>query len=323
MRNEKIRTSVVGIGYLGRHHARLLAQHPHADLLYAVDIDQERALWAAKQYRTQALFDYHDIPLEHIDAVHIVTPTHTHYDIARYFLENNKHVFIEKPMTVYAHEAQELDQLAKERNLFLRVGHIERFNPVFRHLQRFRGKRVFIDIIRAHPFVTRGIDVDVITDLMVHDLDILLYLYGNLIEPIDVMGIRILTKTIDAASARLQWPEGRVNIVSSRVSRFHQRKWTVYTEGEYCIADFYQKKVTMIRMDSSNPEKFGIEEKTYHFWKEMLAEEIDSFIRELLFGTRDFRLATGEEAYRVLQLTEVLRRKMKPSKPIELLPWIS
>ena len=169
---KKLRTAVVGVGYLGQFHAEKYAQLPNAELVAVVDIDRRRADEIAAKLGARGCYDYREI-LDKVDAVSIVVPTQYHFEVAKAFLERGVHVLLEKPITTTLDEADELIRIAKERHAVLQVGHLERFNPVVMALDGLLTKPGFIESIRIAPFKPRGTDVNVVLDLMIHDIDII------------------------------------------------------------------------------------------------------------------------------------------------------
>ena len=166
-----LKTAVIGVGYLGRFHAQKYAMLPGSELVSVVDIDPEQGQKVADELEVSFFLDFHEV-LDQVDAVSIVVPTVHHYEMAKAFMEKNIHVLLEKPFAATIEEAKELEQLSRDKNVCLQIGHLERFNPVFTEFQQLIGEPKFIENIRIAPFPKRGTDVDVILDLMIHDIDL-------------------------------------------------------------------------------------------------------------------------------------------------------
>ena len=240
-----IRTAVIGTGYLGEFHAQKYQQLKHTELIAIVDIDEKRAQHVAKQCKTEAMTDYQDL-IGKVDAVSIVTPTQTHYEIGKFCLDNKIHVLMEKPITVTTDEAQELIDLAKHHNILLQVGYLERFNPILVHsINRIRNPQ-FFESNRIMPFNPRNKDVNVVLDLMIHDIDLIQTIVNSPIKSIDASGACVLTHKIDIANARIHFESGCIaNVTASRVSLKAERKMRIFQEDAYFSLDFQGKQATI------------------------------------------------------------------------------
>jgi predicted dehydrogenase len=248
-----MRCAVIGAGHLGRWHAQKYHALPECDLDAVVDIDAARAGDVAAPLGARALTDYHDL-LGTVDAVSIAVPTCHHHAIAREFLAAGTHVLVEKPITVSVAEADELIALADQHGLVLAVGHLERFNAALRTLEFSRGPR-FIEAHRLTPFNGRGTDVDVVLDLMIHDIDIILHTVNSEIVNIAAVGAPVLTARPDIANARLSFANGCVaNVTASRVSAEVQRKMRMFFSDSYVSLDFQTRSVTRCWRD---PDSVG------------------------------------------------------------------
>ena len=190
---EKIRTAVVGVGYLGQFHAEKYAQLINADLVAVVDIDTDKATTVAEKVGTRPFTDYRDI-VDRVDAVSIVVPTQAHYEVAKSFLEKGVHVLLEKPITTTLDEADELISIAAAKKAVFQVGHLERFNPVVLALDGIVRSPGFIESIRIAPFKPRGTDVNVVLDLMIHDIDIIQHIVGSKVKQINSIGTPVFTE---------------------------------------------------------------------------------------------------------------------------------
>lgn len=243
----KVRTAVIGVGYLGRFHAQKYAALPEAELIAVVDASLETAARVAEECQTTALQDYRDLPGK-VDAVSIVVPTQQHFEVAKFCLQNDIHVLLEKPMTVTVAEADELVALAAEKRRVLQVGHLERFNSAVLALDGVLDNPRFIESHRLAPFNPRGADVNVVLDLMIHDIDIIQSLVRTPIAHIDANGVSVLTEEIDIANARITFASGCVaNVTASRVSMKPQRKMRIFQPDAYVSVDFQDKILSVHR----------------------------------------------------------------------------
>jgi predicted dehydrogenase len=244
---DKIRTAVIGVGYLGRYHAQKYAALESSELVAVVDIDPDTAANVAEECNTVALSDYHEL-LGKVDAVSIVVPTQLHHQVAKAFLENGIHVLLEKPITVTVAEADTLIEIARRKRRVLQVGHLERFNSAVLALDGVIKNPQFIESHRLAPFNLRGSDVNVVLDLMIHDIDIMQKLVGSPIVSIDAKGGAVLTKMHDIANARIKFENGCVaNVTASRVSMKPQRKMRIFQPDAYISIDFQDKVLSIHR----------------------------------------------------------------------------
>src|SRR5881397_975514 len=211
---KKIKVGVIGVGSLGQHHARVFAELVGARLVGVADVDRTRAAAIAGRHGCRAVTDYHEL-LTDVDAVSVVTPTLLHHQIARTCLAAGLHVLVEKPMAATVEEARDLVAAASERGVTLQVGHIERFNAAFRATQGAIKEPTLIECRRWAPFTSRGTDVDVVLDLMVHDLDLVLGLVSAPVREIQASGVSILSATTDVAQARVVFQNGCVATFSA------------------------------------------------------------------------------------------------------------
>lgn len=238
MDNEKTRVGVIGVGHLGKLHASLYKQVLDAKLVGIYDENTEKTNQLAAELNVQAFTSLDQI-LENVQAVNIVTPTTTHFAIAKKAFENNKHVFIEKPITSREDEAENLMRIAEEKNLKLQVGHIERFNPALLALEDVELKPLFIETHRLSSFNPRGTDVAVILDLMIHDLDLILHMVKSRPQTIAASGIGVISNTVDIANARIEFENGCVaNVTASRISAKKMRKMRIFQKNAYISMDF-------------------------------------------------------------------------------------
>jgi predicted dehydrogenase len=239
----KVRTAVIGTGYLGKYHVEKYAELPNSELIAVCDVNYEQGRVIADAYDTEAIIDYKTL-IGRVDAVSIVTPTDLHFDIALFFLENGVHVLVEKPITTTTDEADILINTAKTHNVLLQVGHLERFNNAVKEVRPSLSNPRFIESSRLAPFKLRGIEVSVILDLMIHDIDIIQSIVNSDIQRIAANGASVLSPFIDIANARLEFANGCVaNVTASRVSRKVERKLRIFQHDGYIGMDLDAKKI--------------------------------------------------------------------------------
>jgi len=243
-----LRVAVVGVGHLGRHHARLLKGIDGVDLVGVVDVRADRAQAVAAEYGTAPYGDAAEV-LDRVDAVSIAVPTESHEAVARPFLERGLAVLVEKPMAASLEEADRLIALAERHDALLVVGHTERFNPAFVAARPWLEEPGFVEVDRLGTFPDRSLDIDVVFDLMIHDLDLLLTLTGSEVVEIRAVGVNVLTPRVDIANARLQFASGCVaNVTASRVSRDRVRKARFFAREAYVSVDFAAREVEVLRL---------------------------------------------------------------------------
>jgi predicted dehydrogenase len=270
-----IRVGVIGVGYLGQHHARIYSEIEEAELVGVADLQKDKAETIAGNYHCKAMNDYRDM-LSEVDALSIVTPTTTHYPIALDCLKSGKDILIEKPITVTVKDADHLIRESESSGRIIQVGHLERYNPAVLAATDFFRKPVFIESERLSPFLGRGTDVDVTLDLMIHDIDIILSLIDSPVREIRAVGAKVMSDKLDVAKAWLEFENGCTALATvSRLSPEKQRRLKVSQEDSYITIDYqtseikrYFKNEQGISVDSIKPEK-----------KEPLKEELKDFIR--------------------------------------------
>ncbi len=309
--NKKIRTAVVGVGYLGGFHAEKYVALPNSELVAVVDLDRERAESVAVRLGTKAFTDYKEI-LGMVDAVSISVPTQCHFEVARDFLLQGTSILLEKPITTTLEEADELIRIAHETGAILQVGHLERFNPVVMALEGILKEPRFIESIRIAPFKTRGTDVNVVLDLMIHDIDIIQHLIKSPIKRIDSIGAPVFTEEEDIANARIQFENGCVaNVTASRISLKSDRRMRIFQSDAYITLDFQSKKVAVFRKGEG--EMFpGIPNVTIDQQEldqgDVLKTEIKSFLASVAGHTEP--VVTGEDGRRALETALRINRKL-------------
>lgn len=279
---KKIRTAVIGTGYLGRFHAQKYAAMPDVELVAVVDTDLDRARAVASETGTEAVTDLNSF-LGTIDAASVVVPNIYHYDVAKPLLKAGVHVMLEKPLTNTLAQADELIALAANKNIVLQAGHLERFNPAVKFLLEKAGSPLFIEAHRLGGFKNRATDVDVVLDLMIHDIDIILTLVKSAVKDVRASGYRVLTPNIDIANARIEFENGCVaNLTASRVSMKDMRKIRVFQAGAYLSADCATRQNVMVASDPSvgfTPDT--VPELVDHGPADNLNEELLAFVRAI------------------------------------------
>ncbi|MEE4376653.1 MAG: Gfo/Idh/MocA family oxidoreductase [Candidatus Competibacteraceae bacterium] len=261
---EKVRTAVVGVGYLGTFHAEKYAALPDAELCAVVDTNPDQAAAVAQRLDVAALTDYRAL-LGQVDAVSVVVPTQNHFEVAKFFLEHKVHVLVDKPMTTTVVQAKQLINAAKQNGCLLQVGHLERFNPAFTATRPLLYQPRFIESHRLAPFKPRGTDVNVVLDLMIHDIDLVLSIVSAPLSQISAIGVPVLTAGADIANARLEFTNGCVaNLTASRVSNKSERKLRIFQPNAYFSLDLQDKSMTVHRKQG-NDDELQITVETQHY----------------------------------------------------------
>lgn len=305
---KRIKIGVVGTGHLGEHHVRIFRQLPGADLTGIVDTDQTRLKEIAQKYRTAAFRNGEELIAAGVEAVSIAVPTEHHFAAARLFLEKGINVLLEKPITRTVKEAEILLEIAKKKKIVFQIGHIERFNVAVKALNKLVKRPRFIESHRLGPFPRRSTDINVILDLMIHDLDIVLNLVRSEVKSIQAVGVPILSSYEDIANARIAFKDGCVaNLTVSRVSPERIRKIRIFQEDAYFSLDFWTKEISVYRKfkDKIVQEKIGPEEK------ESLKLELEHFLH--CVSRKKSPLVSGEDARRVLEIALKINRIMHKS----------
>lgn len=306
-----IRSAVIGVGYLGKFHAQKYAQLPDSELVAVCDTNLTTAQELAAQLGTQAVNNI-DAILAQVDALSIVVPTQQHYSIAKKCLMAGKHILLEKPMTTTVAQAQELVEIANEQNVVFQIGHLERFNPAILALENVLETPMFIESHRVAPFNPRGADVNVILDLMIHDIDIILDIVDAEVTHIDAKGVAVLSKDTDIANARLKFANGCVaNVTASRAGMKSERKMRVFQHNAYISVDFQNKKLGIHRKGKGEqfPGIANIDSQEQVFEQgDALNAEIASFLNCIKQGSKP--KVSGEAGMRALaaaiEITQLL-----------------
>ncbi len=304
--------AVVGYGHFGRFHAEKVVRSEFADLVAVADIDPDRASEAARTLRVRGVQDYREL-LDAVDAVSVVVPTSAHYEVAEAFLRHGKDVLVEKPITDDPDTAARLVELARERGRILQVGHLERFTGMVKIVRRYLNRPLFIDSVRIAPLQPRGIDVNVILDLMIHDLDLVLSFVDSPILAVDAAGITVFSRSEDIASARIKFANGCVaNIAASRISEKTERKMRIFQPECYVAVDFAGRMIRALSKPTGRPlsarSDIDVVEEAYED-DDPLQKEIDSFA--VAVARRTAPAVTGDDGLRALEAAIMVNDSMR------------
>lgn len=315
MDRKKIKIGVVGIGHLGNYHLQKYSKLENCEIVAVADTIIEQARKAADIYKCAAYSDHREM-IGKVDAVSIAVPTGEHYRVARDFLAAGIDVLIEKPICSTLEEADELIKLARDKNLILQVGFVERFNPAIMALEKVIEKPMFIESHRLHPFFERGTDVDVILDLMIHDLDIILKFVDSPLASVEAIGVPVLSSKIDISNVRLSFATGCVaNITASRISVKTMQKIRFFGIEGYHSVDCQKREILSLGKRKNEAGKIEIYQNNIEVGShDPLEEEIRSYIDAVTSRTRP--LISGEDARKSLDLAINIIRKMKTAEVI-------
>ena len=305
---EPVRAAVIGVGALGQHHARVYESLPEARLVGVYDLDHDRAAEVAARHSCRAFAHQREL-LAEAEAVSVAVPTVDHHRVARAVLEEGRHVLVEKPMASTLSEADDLIRVAGERGLVLQVGHIERFNPAVEVLRATVSRPRFIEVHRLGEFSPRSLDIDVVLDLMIHDLDILLSLDGSEVVGVDAVGVPVLTPKVDIANARVRFASGLIaNLTASRVSAEKVRKFRVFSPRTYISVDFTAREARVYRLQESPSGPAISVERTATPEEEPLRRQLSGFLRAVREGSPP--AVTGADGRRALALALTILSRM-------------
>ena len=331
MNLRKLRIAVIGVGHIGKEHTRIYSDMSDVNLTGIVDISKKQGEVVAQRYNTKYFSSYKEI-LNKIDAASVVVPTKFHYEITKELLKNGIHVLVEKPMTGTISEAEELISISRRNNTVLQPGYIERFNPAIQAIQKLNVSLKFIECHRLSPFTFRSADIGVVLDLMIHDIDIILYLSKSKVKKIDAVGVNILSNKEDIANARIQFENGCVaNITASRVSFTPMRKIRLFSEDSYISLDYqkqeaiiYKKspKLTLKSIKMEDTDVSTIKDlKNFVFGdllkierikmdnQEPLKKELESFVNCIRNGK--IPVVSGEEGIEAIKTATIIRNEIK------------
>jgi len=334
MQKTKVRTAVVGAGKMGGIHAKVYNELEQSDLIAVVDTDADKAKNLAEQYNCSAFTDYTDI-LGKIDAVTIATPTVTHLNLAKEFINNKIAVLIEKPLAANVSEGKKITALAKKHNVVAAVGHSERCNPVVQAIKRLDIKPKFIECNRISPYPFRSTDVGVVLDVMIHDIDIILSLAAGKIKKVDAVGLGVIGEKEDICNARIVFDNGCIaNVTASRLALKTERKVRVFSRQVYVSLDYFKKSGIVIKADPNinvvnwinEQQESGDFDMTTVNWPDLLhIEELDiddkepirleqeNFLRAVM--DREFMPeVSAEEGLAALQCADKILASVKKNK---------
>jgi len=309
---KQIKTAVIGVGALGRHHLRWYSQIPQSNLVGFYDHDKEKCDKFSSEYNVTAFKSISEAA-EHAEAVSIVVPTIMHAEVAAMMIEKGVHCLIEKPITATIAEAQKIQQLAKNHKAKVTVGHIERFNPAVQALAEIDIRPSFIEAHRLAAFDPRGTDVAVVLDLMVHDIDLALHLIKSKVKDIQSSAVAVISEQADIANARLTFENGAVvNLTASRISLQPMRKLRIFQKSGYYVLDLAQKQADLYRLDDGSKKTEGarfplgksgkdvVYVKKADNGKDMLESELKSFLDAIINDTATaVSVDEGAESLRV------------------------
>jgi len=303
--SDQIRAGVVGVGSIGKNHARIYSELLGVEFSAILDTNPETADAISRQYGPKVAADLSEFA-ELVDVATVATPTAHHFDIGKFLLARGKHLLIEKPITERPDQAQELVKLSKDHSLILQVGHIERFNPILSALESRLTKPRFIEAHRLSPYPFRSVEIGVILDLMIHDLEVILHLVRSPVKNIDAVGVPVLSKCEDIANARIRFVNGCIaNVTASRISPERMRKIRVFQEDAYLSLDYQNQSAEMYRLVNGaiTREPVAVDKD------EPLKRELESFVECARKGLQP--VVSGAEAAAALSLaieiTEITR----------------
>ncbi|MDR0676776.1 MAG: Gfo/Idh/MocA family oxidoreductase [Elusimicrobiota bacterium] len=311
-----IKVGVVGVGRLGQHHARNYAFEniKNSNLVAVCDVDEETTKKIAKKFKVDYFSDYKNF-LGKVDAVSIVVPTHLHFEVAKFFLSHKIHCLVEKPITTTLQEAQELIDIAYKNDLILQVGHIERFNPAIIEIQKFIKNPKYIDVNRLGTYSQRVSNISVVLDLMVHDLDMVLFLTNSEVEKVDAAGTKVISETEDIANVRIKFKNGCVaNISASRVSMEKLRKIRLFQSESYISLNYEDQS---FKIYTKNPKVEKIQDlsdiKIEKFKPKKNVEPLFLELTDFIYCIINHKnpKVDGKHGYNALKLALEVREKIK------------
>jgi predicted dehydrogenase len=309
MSDSAINVGVVGVGYLGKFHAEKYAASAKANLVAVVDTDEARAKEIGAAVGVGAATDYRGL-FGRVKCVSIAVPTRFHYQVARDFIDAGIDILVEKPLTAEIDEARELVAAAQQKNVILQVGHLERFNPAIRRLEGVVKSPKFVECHRLAPFIERGTDVDVVLDLMIHDIDVIASLVRSPVVRVEAVGVPVLTDKPDIANARITFANGCIaNVTSSRVSLKRERKVRFFQSDAYISIDYDQRRAQIYHKPAPGAGWLDIRAENIEITDgDALADEIDSFLD--CVAARTMPLVGGAEALLALEIASLISKQL-------------
>ena len=337
-----LRIAVIGVGHLGKHHARILSSLPGAELVAVVDTNRPRATEIATANHAEPLFDYRDV-IGRVDAVTLAVPTELHAELARDLLSKGIHVLVEKPMARSIDEADAMIDAAGDADVVLAVGQTERFNPALNAARRFLTDPRFIEVHRLGTFPERSLDIDVVFDLMIHDLDVVLSIVSSDVASLEAVGVPVITPRVDIANVRLRFANGCIaNLTASRISPERMRKIRVFSGGKqtsYISLDYRAQEGFIYRLARDGEDESSLLKKLLHAKDSTIVSEFagKKIVREPVPIAKDEPLklelehfidcvaalqtpmVSGESAKRALDLAFEITRQIQAldSKPLD------
>jgi predicted dehydrogenase len=293
---DKVKVGIIGVGYLGMQHARIISYLEEAELQAVADVDFKKALEIGNRHGVTYYQNYEDM-LDEIDAGIVATPTSEHFHVSMNLLQHGKHVLVEKPITETVEQAEQLVEASRKNGLVLQVGHLERFNPAVEAVENMISDPKFIEVQRLGSFSARSLDVDVVLDLMIHDLDIILALIKDDVGVIRSSGIHVLSEKVDIANARLEFKGGCVaTLTASRVHQGKVRKLRIFEPTSYYSIDYIDQEVKVFPLSGRQTDIKTLKIKK----EEPLKKELENFLRCQAEGKPG--KVSGEEGLRALRL---------------------
>lgn len=332
----KLRVGVVGVGHLGKIHARVYSELYAADLVAVADIDRKALERTASKYGAKGYTDYRDM-IDSCDAVSVVVPTDLHFQVASDFMKAGKHVIVEKPMTLKLKEAQDLVHLSHAHSVVMQVGHVERFNPAVLAVREFIEHPRFIECDRISLFSFRSMDIGVVLDMMIHDIDIVLAFVDSPVREIEAMGVSVVGEHEDMANARIVFADGCIaNLRASRISRKTMRKIRIFQKDTYVSLNYGTHKAQVFKKTASfNPEQLrsfrenapSVKDAQEMMFKNLLTireiditfeeplkKELESFVDCVMRGTEP--TVSGELGLKTMQIATYILEAMKSGEKI-------
>ena len=311
----KITVGVVGAGHLGNYHLQKYQKISDCEIVCAADIVREQSLKAAKEYQCEALSGHREL-IGKVDAASVATTTRSHYEVTKDLLSAGIDILLEKPICVTLQEADELISIAQSTGAIFQIGLVERFNPAIAALEKVIQKPLFIESHRLHPFFNRGTDVDVILDLMIHDLDIILHFVDSPIKDVEAVGVSVLSHNVDISNARITFQNGCVaNVTASRVTGKVLQKIRFFGLEGYHSIDYGKRELVSLnrKMGVDGQPEIGQNDVDVEEY-DPLEKEIRSFIHSVI--TRDAPLVSGRESRKSLELALRIIGKMNAGQEL-------
>jgi predicted dehydrogenase len=304
VKTDRLRVGVVGVGHLGEYHVQKYKTIPTVDLVAVVDTNLDRAREIAQRYDTKAFGTHREI-LDLVDGATLSVPTEQHFDVGKDLLLKGIHLLIEKPITCKIEHADTLIRMASEKGSHLQVGHVERFNPAVVKMESMLNNPIFIESQRLSLFTVRGTDVDVVLDLMIHDLDIILHIVPSKIKEIHAVGMSVITGKTDIASVRMIFENGAVaNLTANRVSNKAIRKIRIFQPDTYLSVDCLKKELSVTRLNGNFKNSNSLPQITSHNMKypdsDPLGDQISSFVDAIIKDSEP--IVTGQDGRRALEV---------------------